>query len=246
MVSYTVNKIANNLVGEGNAMTVSGDTEALAEVSLVERLRLAIVHGELTPGQRLVESDLAERFGGSRGAVREAIVLLENEGLIARQRNRGASVRPVSLEEAIEITEVRAVLEGLCAAKAAATGTAADRRKLKSIGVAMQKAVKQNDVRAYSATSQEAHLYIREMAKQYTASGVLDRLRYQSVRYQFSVAMLPARPAQGLKEHLAVIEAVTSRSPDLAEETMRAHLTSVIGALQQLAAIGVFAYAPPK
>jgi DNA-binding GntR family transcriptional regulator len=227
-------------------MTASGDTEALAELSLVDRLRLAIVHGELTPGQRLVESDLAERFGGSRGAVREALVLLENEGLIARQRNRGASVRPVSLAEAIEITEVRAVVEGLCAAKAAELGTAADRRKLKSIASAMRKAVGANDVRAYSTTSQEAHLYIREMAHQQTASVVLDRLRYQSVRYQFSVAMLPARPAQGLAEHLAVIEAVTSRSPELAEEAMRTHLMSVIDALRQLAAIGVFAYAPPR
>lgn len=228
-------------------MTVRGDTRSLAEVSLVDRLRLAIVHGELTPGQRLVEADLAERFSSSRGAVREAIVLLENEGLIARQRNRGASVRPVSLEEAIEITEVRAVVEGLCAAKAATYGTAADRKKLKSIGTAMQKAVKQNDVLAYSTTSQQAHLYIREMAGQHTASVVLDRLRYQSVRYQYSVAMLPARPAQGLTEHLAVIDAVASRSPDLAEETMRSHLMSVIGALRQLAAIGVFAtYAPPK
>jgi DNA-binding GntR family transcriptional regulator len=227
-------------------MTARGETDALAEVSLLDRLRLAIVHGELTPGQRLVEADLAERFSGSRGAVREALVLLENEGLIVRQRNRGASVRPVSLEEAIEITEVRAVLEGLCAAKAAAGGTAADRRKLRSIATAMQKAVKQHDVLGYSGTSQEAHLYIREMAKQQTASVVLDRLRYQSVRYQFSVAMLPARPAQGLKEHLAVIDAVTSRSPDEAEQTMRAHLTSVIGALQQLAAMGVFgAYVPP-
>jgi len=227
-------------------MTARGDVDALAEVSLVDRLRLAIVHGELTPGQRLVEADLAERFGSSRGAVREAIVLLENEGLIARQRNRGASVRPVSLDEAIEITEVRAVVEGLCAAKAAELGTPADRKKLKSIATAMQKAVKQNDVLAYSRTSQEAHLYIRQMAHQETASVVLDRLRYQSVRYQYSVAMLPSRPAQGLKEHLAIIDAVVSRSPEAAEQTMRTHLISVIGALRQLAAIGVFAtYAPP-
>lgn len=228
-------------------MTLSSDTDVLAEVSLLDRLRLAIVHGELAPGQRLVEADLAERYGGSRGAVREAIVLLENEGLVTRQRNRGASVRPVSLQEAIEITEVRAVVEGLCAAKAAEQSTPADRRKLKAIGTAMQKAVKQNDVVAYSNTSQEAHLYIREMAKQQTASGVLDRLRYQSVRYQFSVAMLPARPATGVREHLDIIEAVVSRSPELAERTMRSHLTSVIGALRQLAAMGVFGtYAPPK
>jgi DNA-binding GntR family transcriptional regulator len=227
-------------------MTLSGDTDVVAEVSLLDRLRLAIVHGELAPGQRLVEADLTERFGGSRGAVREAIVLLENEGLVTRQRNRGASVRPVSLAEAIEITEVRSVVEGLCAAKAAANSTPADRRRLKAIGTAMQKAVKQNDVVAYSNTSQQAHLHIRQMANQETASGVLDRLRYQSVRYQFSVAMLPARPAQGAREHLEIIDAVVSRSPEAAEQAMRSHLSSVIGALRQLAAMGAFGtYAPP-
>ena len=66
-------------------------------VSLLDRLRMAIYHGELTPGQRLVETELAARYDTSRGAVREALVLLSNEGLVSRERNRGAMVRPVSL-----------------------------------------------------------------------------------------------------------------------------------------------------
>jgi DNA-binding GntR family transcriptional regulator len=207
-------------------------------VSLLDTLRMAIVHGELPPGQRLVENDLAQRFETSRGAVREALVLLENEGLVARQRNRGAWVRPVSLSEALEITEVRAVLEGLCAAKAATSLTARDRRELKAIGTAMQNAVKQGDIIRYNATSQQVHLRIREIAGQNTASEMLDRLRYQSVRYQFSVALLPGRPAEGLKEHLAVIDAVTSGSADIAEQRMREHLVSVMGALRQLSELG--------
>jgi DNA-binding GntR family transcriptional regulator len=213
----------------------------LAREPVLDRLRTAIIHGELPPNQRLVEQELAERFGGSRGSVREALVLLENEGLVARQRNRGAWVRPVSLDEAIEITEVRAVLEGLCAAKAATGATATERRELKRLGAAMSKSVKAGDVVNYNATSQQVHARIREIAAQTTAADLLDRLRYQSVRYQFSVALLPGRPAVGLKEHLEVIDAVGSGSADLAERAMRQHLLSVIAALKQLGAMSNFA-----
>src|SRR5215470_5559399 len=110
-------------------------------VSLLDKLRMAIYHGELTPGQRLVETELAGRYETSRGAVREALVLLSNEGLVERQRNRGAWVRPVSLKEAIEITEARAVLEGLCAAKAATVITPGERRELKALASPMTEAV---------------------------------------------------------------------------------------------------------
>jgi len=75
--------------------------------SLLDALRMAIHRGELTPGQRLVEADVASRYDASRGAVREALASLSNEGLVVRERNRGARVRPVTLEEAIEITEAR-------------------------------------------------------------------------------------------------------------------------------------------
>lgn len=207
-------------------------------VSLLDRLRMAIYRGELTPGQRLVETELAGRYETSRGGVREALVLLSNEGLVSRERNRGAWVRPVSLAEAIEITEVRAVLEGLCAAKAATVVTKADARELKAVGKKMSEAVKNGDVVSYNTTSQQVHTRVREIAGQQTASAILERLRYQSVRYQFHVSLLPGRMAQGLKEHLAIIDAVTSGDPEVAERTMREHLLSVIGALHQLAELG--------
>lgn len=214
-------------------------TEHLPEtISLLDKLRMAIFHGELTPGQRLVETDLAARYDTSRGAVREALVLLTNEGLVSRERNRGAWVRPVSLAEAIEITEVRAVVEGLCAAKAAAAAGRQDHRELRAIGKTMTEAVKKGDIVSYNRTSQQVHTRVRQLAGQATAAGILERLRYQSVRYQFSVALLPGRPAQGLREHLAIIDAVTSGDPDVAERTMREHLLSVIGALRQLAELG--------
>jgi DNA-binding GntR family transcriptional regulator len=203
-------------------------------MDLAGRLRLDIVHGELAPGQRLVELDLAAWYGSSRGAVRDALAVLAHEGLVERERNRGARVRPVSLAEAIEITEVRMVLEGLCAAKAAAAATREERAGLRDVGRSIGAAVKTGDVVAYSAACQQVHTRVREIAAQTTITGVLDRLRYQSVRYQFRVALLPGRPAQGLKEHLAVVRAVAAGDADAAEETMRAHLRSVIDALHRL------------
>ena len=89
---------------------------------LVDALRDAIVDGEFAPNQRLVEADLSERFGASRGNVRSALLELTAEGLVERVQNRGARVRAVSLTEAIEITEVRMVLEGLCAAQGGRPG----------------------------------------------------------------------------------------------------------------------------
>lgn len=222
------------------------EQEQLPEAaSLLDTLRMAIYHGELTPGQRLVEAEVASRYDASRGAVREALALLSNEGLVVRERNRGARVRPVSLEEAIEITEARAVLEGLCAAKAAAVITARGRRDLRALSAPMTEAVRKNDIIVYNQTSQQVHVRVREIAKQATVNTLLDRLRYQGVRYQFHVALLPGRPAQGLKEHLAIIEAVCSRDPELAEQAMREHLFSVVEALRRLAELGPSPLMPP-
>ena len=80
---------------------------------------MQILRGHLAPGQRLVEGDLADRLGVTRGSVRLALLTLTDEGLVERVHHRGASVRQVPLAEALEITDVRMVLEGLCAAKAA-------------------------------------------------------------------------------------------------------------------------------
>src|SRR6478609_971246 len=108
--------------------TLEGATgRSLTVAELVDVLRSAIVGGDLVPNQRLVEADLAAEYGASRGNIRAALAELTVEGLVERVQNRGARVRAVSVAEAVEITEVRAALEGLCAAKAAARLTDEDR-----------------------------------------------------------------------------------------------------------------------
>jgi DNA-binding GntR family transcriptional regulator len=104
-------------------------------------IRDAIVQGEFAPNQRLVEADLVEQFGASRSGVRSALFELANEGLVERVQNRGARVRAVTLDEAIEISEVRMVVEGLCAAKAAEHITDEEITELRALGTAMRTAV---------------------------------------------------------------------------------------------------------
>jgi DNA-binding GntR family transcriptional regulator len=203
-------------------------------VSLLDKLRIAIYRGELAPGQRLVESELAQTYDTSRGAVREAIALLQNEGLVTRQRNRSAWVRPITIEEAIEILEVRGVVEGMCAAKAAAQATKTDHQELRRMADEMADAVKKGDVLTDSRVSDHVHAKIREIAGQHTAAGIIDRLRYQGVRYQFHVSLLPGRLAQGAKEHLDIIDAVIAGDPATAEQLTRDHFATVIDALRQL------------
>lgn len=201
---------------------------------VVAAIRDGIVRGRYAPGQRLPESDLVTRHRASRGVVRSALVQLENEGVVERERNRGARVRAISLEEAVEITEVRAALESVCAAKAARRAGPGDRDRLRALGAELRTAVAASDVPTYSRVNQEVHHAVREISRHTTAGVLLDRLHTQSVRYHYTVALLPGRPAIGLAEHLAVIDSVCSGDPDVAEVTMRDHLLSVVDALHQI------------
>jgi DNA-binding GntR family transcriptional regulator len=202
--------------------------------SVVGALRDAIAAGEFVPNQRLVEADLSEQFGASRATVRSALLELASEGLVERMQNRGARVRAVSLDEAVEITEVRMVLEGLVAAKAATRLTDDQRTQLRELGSAMQDAVSAGDLLGYSDLNRELHALISAAGGQQTASKILERLRGQNVRHQFRLAMHPGRPSVSLPQHLAIIEALCAGDPDAAEAAMRAHLQSVVETLPQV------------
>ncbi|MEU4520611.1 GntR family transcriptional regulator [Amycolatopsis sp. NPDC024027] len=213
-------------------MTETAPDPQPGERSAVAAIRDAIVRGEFVPNQRLVEADLSDRFGASRATVRAALIELTNEGLIERVQNRGARVRAVSLEEAVEISEVRMMLESLCAAKAAERVSDAEVGELRELGERMRAAVAGGDVVGYSGLNQRLHRRIREISGQRTAAQVLERLRGQSVRHQFRLAMRPGRPQVSLPEHLAIIDAICAHRPEQAAEAARTHLGSVIEALK--------------
>jgi len=209
---------------------VAGDPGVLDE------LRAAILAGEFAAGQRLVEVDLCERFGCSRFAVRAAIPVLASEGLVDIQRHRGARVRVIPLEEAIEITEVRRLLEGLIAARAAQRATPAEVAELRQVIGEMRAAVTSAELMRYSDANARLHALVRRIGAHRTATGILERLRAQLVRHQFALALVPGRPAVSLAQHERIVGAIAAGDPKEAEAAMLDHITSVIESLNSLPA----------
>ena len=205
------------------------------EGAVLDALRDAILAGEFAAGQRLVEVDLCERFGCSRFAVRAAIPVLASEGLVDVQRHRGARVRVIPISEAIEITEVRRLLEGLTAARAAERVTPQQAAELEDIIGQMRVAVDSAELLRYSDANARLHARIRAIAAHDTATGMIERLRAQLVRHQFALALIPGRPAVSLAQHERIVAAIVARDPAAAEAAMRDHITSVIESLSSLA-----------
>jgi DNA-binding GntR family transcriptional regulator len=207
-----------------------------AKPAVTEALRAAILRGEYAPRQRLVEIDLCERFGTSRFILRSALQELSAQGLVEFQRNRGARVRDISLAEAIEITEVRILLEGLLAARAADRVTKADAVTLRRIVREMRSAVQKSELLTYSGLNARLHETIRDMAAHETTARLLRQLRDQTVRHQFSLSLVPGRPTVSLPQHEAIVTAITARDPAAAQQAMHEHLQSVVQAFQALSA----------
>ncbi|MFD2758083.1 GntR family transcriptional regulator [Gulosibacter faecalis] len=202
--------------------TANGVTRAV-----VDDLRTAISTGDLAPGQRLVEADLVQEFGAARGEVRTALVQLEAEGLIERERHRGARVRRYTLEEALEIVELRSAIESMCAARAAANATPEDLEDLKDIGEQMVAAVAAQDPDAYSVQNQRLHMRVLEASRMRVAPEIVRRLRAQNVRHRIRLAQKANRPIVSLPEHLRIIDAIARGDEAGAADAMRIHLQSV-------------------
>src|ERR1700756_3932476 len=195
-------------------------------------LRRAILSGDLAPGRRLVEEELAGTLGVTRQSLRSALLDLTAEGLVERIPNRGARVRVVSTEEAVAITECRMALEALCAAKAAVRITDDEAAQLRELGESLKRSVADGNPLKYSELNRELHRRVGVISGQRVAVGLLERLHGQLVRHQFQLALRPGRPEVSLGEHLAILHAVANRKPEDADRAVRAHLASVIGALQ--------------
>lgn len=201
--------------------------------SVTAQLRDAITRGHLTPNERLIEAELAERFNVNRAHIRTALAMLDQEGLVVRAPNRGARVRAVSDEEAIEIAETRLVIEVMVARQAATRGDAAGRAMLRTLEKDMRRAVAKADAAAFSQCNAALHRELQRMAGNATADRILNTLKSHLVRLQYRVILLPGRPQSSLAEHRAIVAAVCAGDADAAENAMRRHLTSFMRLLKQ-------------
>lgn len=196
------------------------------------RLREAITTGQFFPNERLVEEELVRRFGGTRASIRLALAVLEQQGLVVRERHRGARVRLVTEPEAIEIIEVRSRLEGLVARHAARHATPADLDRLRGHLAAMEARARAGDLTGYSEANTEFHADIARIGRHAAAERLLNDLGAQTVVFQFRPLAEPGRVAAVDAEHRALVAALASGDPDAAERAMRHHVDNVGQALR--------------
>jgi DNA-binding GntR family transcriptional regulator len=213
----------------------------MSEIEAYEALHREIVSGELSPGERLLEEEISDRLGESRGSVRAAILRLGHEGLVLRERNRGARVRRVSVQEAIEILEARAALESLAAGYAAVRRTDAEAKELIGIAAKMQRLHGQGELLAMSERNAEMHRRILEISRHEVARDVCTRLNSQVVRFQFRTVLAPGRSTKSLREHKAIVDAIAAKDRKAAETAMRRHLSHVAETLTTVAAPNLIA-----
>jgi len=199
-----------------------------------ERLYQAILRGEFQPNERLIEMDLAQLYNVGRAAIRTALARLEQDGLVEREPNRGARVRAISEEEAVETLEARAVLEGLAARYAARNVTDADIADLRAIVGEMEARLAEGDLLGISEGNTRLHSRLLQIANNKTVARLIERLHAQHIRSQFRLILVPGRPPRSVAEHRAIVEAVASRDPDAAEGAMRSHLANTVETLRTL------------
>jgi DNA-binding GntR family transcriptional regulator len=196
------------------------------------RLREGITSGRFQPNERLVEADLTRLLGAGRTAVRAALVRLDQEGLVVREHNRGARVKLVSDQEALEIEEVRAALERLLARQAAEKAAASDLRELEQVLVEMRRCVSDGDSVGYSELNPRFHQLIWTAAGNPTASRLVAALKSQRLRYQYQTMLKPGRAERSMSEHETIFGALVAHDPDAAEAAMRDHLEEVLETLR--------------
>ncbi|MFF4954826.1 GntR family transcriptional regulator [Streptomyces chattanoogensis] len=185
-------------------------------------IRDDIVSGALAPGSRLIEEILAARYSVSRVPVREALRTLQSEGFVTTRRHAGACVAEPTEQEAADLLDIRALLEPLGAARAAARRSPAHLKVLRGLvrlGRERARHGHPDDVRQLDGWFHET---LAQAAGSPSLTALLTQLR-RKIEWMY-VVEAPARAAESWDEHGAVLDAVARGDAERARALMAAHI----------------------
>ena len=191
-----------------------------------DTLRQAIISGDLAPGERLMEVQLAEELGVSRTPVREAIRQLEQEGLVELVPRKGAYVTDISMSDLADVFEIRYALEGLAARLAAERATEEQIRELEDLLEKIDETIEAGDFRRVVELDTQFHELLYAASGNQQLQGILSQLRKQVHRFRLQSLAKPGRMAIALKEHRAIVDAVARRELQAAKERSQEHIQS--------------------
>ena len=189
-----------------------------------QKLREAIITGQLKPGDRLMEIKLANTMGVSRTPVREAIRKLQGEGLVIMNARRGAVVAPINLQTMKELLEIRKALESLACQLVASKATEEDVEELREINNIMRRAVSDDDVNLMTEQDVAFHERITELAANNHLQNMLDQIKEHLYRYRLEFIKELKNREVLVEEHDRIIDAIATRNARLAGKEVEKHI----------------------
>lgn len=201
------------------------DYQPLREV-VFNSIREAIISGELEPGKRLMEVQLAEKMGVSRTPVREAIRKLELEGLVVMKPRKGTHVAELSKKDIIEVLEVRATLDALATGLAAERITPEEIKSLESACSHLEMHIKKQNIQGIIKKDVEFHDIIYHASGNEKLMQIIANLREQVQRYRIYYFSEFRNVKDVMIEHSDIIAAIKKGDRAYAQQFAEKHIKS--------------------
>lgn len=216
------------LQASSRKMQVSAKTALSRRVpfarQVADNLRDLIIRGELPPGSRIVERTLSEHLSVSRTPLREALKLLESEGLVELSQNKGARIMSFTPEEATSLFEVIAGLESMAAEITAMRITATDLEALEGLHARMLVHFGHQERDPYFALNSAIHERIVQLSGNPVLIATHAALMLRARRGRYMAIIDPHRWDESVNEHEALMRALRERDCEAARKVWRTHL----------------------
>ena len=204
-----------------------------ASAGAADLIRQAIIDGRVMPGQRLKEEELAQQLGISRTPVREALLILQTEGLVESSPNRGATVRSYELSDLEDMYELRALLEGNAARRAATRIDADALQRLHESCARFEKLVAGSNVNELVAENALFHDTILTAADSERLAGMVRQVIATPLVYRSYIWYSPEQATASYHYHRQLTNALERRDASRAEFIMREHVYEARDVLAQ-------------
>ena len=188
-------------------------------------LRRAILAGKMPPGTRLLEVHLADEMGVSRTPIREAIRVLEQEGLVIMRPRRGAEVAKITVPQMRDVLELRTVLDVLAVELACERATDEDIKEIEKAAREFEQAVYDGDLHVMIERDTVFHRMLVAGSHNKKLIIVNHDMEDQVNRYRYETEKEASARGTLLKDHEAIIKAIKERDKNAASEAARVHVS---------------------
>lgn len=197
-------------------------------------LREAILRGDLVPGERLMELQLASKLGVSRTPIREAIRMLEQEGLAITIPRKGAIVAGMTEKDMQDVLEIREALEELSVQVACDKITDEEIEELRKNMKSFEHSLGNGDLKEMAQADVEFHDVIYRATDNPKLISMLNNLREQMYRYRVEYLKNPQNHDQLLKEHESIYEGILEKDKDAVTEMIRRHISNQVDVVKHM------------